>query len=111
MSSHFDRARAGLRKLLGTEPSAQSGDTAQPSIPELPAAAWNAEYLRLMLCPAPGLADRTRALMDKGVLALLLPEAPAGRESDDRVHRALRALEQLLDETTLAGKRFGSLLR
>jgi len=109
MSSHFERARAQLRKLLGAEPSAQATGVT-PALPELPAAAWNAEYLRLMLCPAPGLAERTRALIDAGVMALLLPEAPA-LDADDRAQRALRALEQLLDETTLAGKRFGSLLR
>jgi [protein-PII] uridylyltransferase len=110
MSSHFDRARDGLKKLLGAEPSTQAAGAAAP-IPELPAAAWNAEYLRLMLCPAPGLSDRTRALMNTGVLALLLPDAAAASDADDRVSRALRALEELLDETTLAGKRFGSLLR
>jgi len=110
MSSHFERARDGLKKLLGGEPAAPPGG-APAAIPELPAAAWNAEYLRLMLCPAPGLADRTRALMNKGVLALLLPDAAGANDSDDRVYRALRALEQLLDETTLAGKRFGALLR
>jgi [protein-PII] uridylyltransferase len=109
MSSHFERARDRLRKLLGAEPSAAAGTS--PSIPELPAEAWNAEYLRLMLCPTAGVTDRLGAMRDRGVLAPLLPDIPARPDSDDRVRAAIGALEQLLDETTLAGKRFGSLLR
>jgi UTP:GlnB (protein PII) uridylyltransferase len=78
--------------------------------PELPAEAWNAD-LRLMLCPTAGVTDRLGAMRDRGVLAPLLPDIPARPDSDDRVRAAIGALEQLLDETTLAGKRFGSLLR
>src|SRR5262249_16649326 len=110
MSSHFERTRARLRKLLGSEPAA---DTPTPSaaMPDLPAEAWNADYLRLVLSPTPGIAERFSALREKGVLALLLPDVPGRKDSDDRVGAALRTLDQLFDESTLTGKRFGSLLR
>jgi len=108
MSSHFERTRSRLRKLLGGEPNAAS---ASASIPDLPAEAWNADYLRLMLSPAPGIAERLSALQKKGVLALLLPDVPARHDSDHRVDDAIRTLDQLFDEKTLAGKRFGPLLR
>src|SRR5499427_6161337 len=108
MSSHFERTRSRLRKLLGGEPNAAS---ASASIPDLPAEAWNADYLRLMLSPAPGIAERLSALQKKGVLALLLPDVPARHDSDHRVDNAIRTLDQLFDEKTLAGKRFGPLLR
>src|SRR5262245_6366538 len=108
MSSHFERTRSRLRKLLGGEPTAA---TASASIPDLPAEAWNADYLRLMLSPAPGIADRLKALRSRGVLALLLPEVPSRQDSDDHVGAAIRTLDRLFDETTLTGKRFGSLLR
>src|SRR5215813_13800007 len=110
MSSHFERTRSRLRKLLGGEPTAGAPGMSSP-IPDIPAEAWNAEYLRLMLSPAPGIAERLRALQDKGVLAILLPEASARTDSDDRVGAAIRTLDQFFDETTLTGKRFGSLLR
>ena len=110
MSSHFERTRARLRRLLGGESTGAVPGT-PTVIPELPAEAWNADYLRLMLSPAPGIADRLSALRQKGVLALLLPEVPSRRDSDDRVGVAIRTLDHLFDETTLTGKRFGSLLR
>src|SRR5215467_769923 len=110
MSSHFERTRARLRKLLGGESTGAVPGT-PAVIPELPAEAWNADYLRLMLSPAPGIADRLSALRQKGVLALLLPEVPARHASDHRVGAAIRTLDQLFDEKTLAGKRFGPLLR
>ncbi|HKF67315.1 MAG TPA: hypothetical protein VKB36_12310, partial [Vicinamibacterales bacterium] len=97
-----------MRKLLGGEPAAAA---ASASIPDLPAEAWNADYLRLMLSPAPGIAERLSALQKKGVLALLLPDVPARHDSDHRVGNAIRTLDQLFDEKTLAGKRFGPLLR
>src|SRR5215467_5866159 len=110
MSSHFERTRSRLRKLLGGEPTAATAAESE-SIPNLPAEAWNAEYLRLMLSPAPGIAERFSGLQKKGVLALLLPEVPARHDSDHRVGAAIRTLDQLFDEKTLAGKRFGPLLR
>src|SRR5689334_20705434 len=110
MPSHFERTRARLRKLLGGESNEATPGTKGSPIPELPAEAWNADYLRLMLSPAPGIADRLNALRARGVLALLLPEVPSRRDSDDRVRAAIRTLDQLFDETTLTGKRFGSLL-
>src|SRR5262245_49455243 len=108
MSSQFERTRDRLRKLMGGNTPA--GESSSSSIPELPAEAWNADYLRLMLWPDSGLAARLNALRARGVLALLLPETQSRQDSDDRVGAALRALEQLLDNSTLAGRRFGSLL-
>jgi [protein-PII] uridylyltransferase len=110
MSTHFERTRARLRKLLGAEPTATAPGTSS-SIPDLPAEAWNAEYLRLMLSPAPGIAERLSALRERGVLALVLPDIPGRRDSNDRIGSAIRTLDHLFDETTLAGKRFGPLLR
>jgi len=110
MSTHFERARTRLRNLLGGEPPTGAGDRTA-AIPDLPAYAWNADHLRLTLCPTPGVTDRLIALEEKGVFALLLPDVPPGTDSGEHAIAAVRALEQLLDETTLNGQRFGAMLR
>jgi [protein-PII] uridylyltransferase len=109
MSSHLERARMKLRNFLGSQSPAPSADGA--ALPELPADAWNAEHLRLMLCPTPGVAQRIVELQKRSVLALLLPEGQAQRGPSDHALAAVRGLERLFGETTLAGKHFGSLLR
>jgi [protein-PII] uridylyltransferase len=110
MTSPFERARAKLLKLLGGQSTA-GGAEASASIPDLPADAWNAEHLRLMLSPTPGVTKRLAELEKRNVLALLLPNVEGYKCPSDRAVAAVQALEQLLEETTLAAKRFGAILR